>query len=113
VGRGTMPTGVEPHQPNTIMNTCADGSDGRFHVDESIDFVRVSTVDGGPFAAGKTVTVAATVWVFASNSDFLDLYFASDASNPSWTFVGTQSPPPGTTGLQTLSATYVLHCWLF
>ena len=36
----------------------------------------------------------------------LDLYYAADATAPSWTFLGTFDPPGG--GAQTLSTTYVL-----
>ena len=105
VGRGTLPGGPEPNQPNTINNSCADGGSGSFHVDESIDTLKIATLDGGLLAPGKTAKVTATVWNFGG--DFLDLYYASDATSPSWTFIATVTPSP-LFGTQTLSATYTL-----
>jgi PKD domain len=105
LGRNAL--GPEPNQPNTIADSCADGASGTFHSDESVDRLKVSTVDGTNFAAGKTVRIDATVWAFSTfTSDHLDLYFASNASNPSWTFLATLTPTGA--GVQTLSATYTL-----
>jgi hypothetical protein len=60
--------GPEPNQPNTINSSCPDGTSGVFHFDESNDRVKVSTLDGTDFAAGKTVRVEATLWVFTTAS---------------------------------------------
>ncbi|GMU65935.1 MAG: hypothetical protein AMXMBFR36_22090 [Acidobacteriota bacterium] len=99
--------GPEPNQPNTIADSCADGTSGTFHSDESNDRLKVSTVDGSTFATGKTVRVEATVWAWTTPSaDKLDLYYAPNASSPSWTLIGTLTPTAG--GAQTLSATYTL-----
>jgi hypothetical protein len=105
LGRASL--GPEPNQPNTINTTCADGTSGTFHSDESNDRVKVYTVDGTDFAAGKQVRVEATVWAWTTpSSDYLDLYYAADATNPTWTLIGTQSPTVA--GSQVLSATYTL-----
>lgn len=105
VGRATL--GPEPNQPNTINNSCPDGTSGSFHSDESNDKLRVSTTDSSLFAPGKTVTVQATVWAWSTpSSDALDLYFAADATNPAWTLIGTIVPPAA--GQQVLSANYTL-----
>ncbi len=99
--------GPEPNQPNTINSSCADGTSGTFHSDESNDRVKVSTVDGSSFAAGKSVRIDATVWAWTTPSaDHLDLYFAANAASPTWTFIGTLTPTVA--GSQTLSATYTL-----
>ena len=104
-GRNTL--GPELNKPNTINVSCADGASGTFHSDESNDRLKVSTTDGTPFAAGKTVRIDATVWAYSSfTSDKLDLYYAANASSPTWTFIGTFTPAGG--GAQTLSATYTL-----
>src|SRR5207248_4683139 len=65
-------------------------------------------VDGTPLAAGKTARIDATVWVFSTASDFLDLFFAPDASaaSPVWTPLGTLLAT--SLGLQTVSTTFVL-----
>ena len=99
--------GPEPNQPNTIGSSCADGTSGTFHSDESLDRVVVSTVDGTSFAAGKTVRIDATVWAWTTPSaDHLDLYYAANAASPTWTFISTLTPAAA--GAQTLSATYAL-----
>jgi hypothetical protein len=103
-GRANL--GPEPNRPNTINGACADGTSGSYHADESIDRIKVTAVDGTDLAAGKTVRIEATVWVWGVNQDRLDLYYTASAGTPSWTLVGTLTPTA--TGVQTLTATYVL-----
>ncbi|WP_224240253.1 M20/M25/M40 family metallo-hydrolase [Hyalangium gracile] len=104
-GRGNL--GPETTKPNTVNSSCADGSGGVYHSDESNDRLRVSSVDGTAFAAGKQVKVEATVWAYSSyTSDKLDLYYAADANNPTWVRIGTLAPTKS--GAQTLTATYTL-----
>jgi hypothetical protein len=104
--------GPEPNQPNTLFGSpCQDGRSGMYHVDESIDAIRVSAQGpiGTTLGAGVTVSVDVTVWTAASTEDFLDLYSASDATAPVWTFLGTvaasQNP---NAGAQHLLWSYVL-----
>jgi hypothetical protein len=107
LGRDSMSGGAEPHQPNTINNSCADGTSGTFHSDESNDRIVVATTDGSPLAHGKTVKITATVWAWSTgSSDALDLYYAANAASPTWVFITTIVPPAG--GVQNLSATYTL-----
>jgi leucyl aminopeptidase len=104
-GRGTR--GPEVNAPNTINSSCADGNSGTYHVDESNDRIKVLTVDGTPLAPGKTVRVEATVWAYSSyTSDKLDLYYAANANSPTWTLIGTYTPPGS--GARVMSATYTL-----
>src|SRR5712671_5905441 len=51
LGRDSLSGGAEPNQPNTINNSCADGTSGTFHSDESNDRLVVATTDGSAFAA--------------------------------------------------------------
>ena len=103
--RGTL-SPAEPNQPNTL-DTCTDGSSGTYHSDESNDRVVVSTLDGFDFTEGATVQVDVTVWGWnTGTSDSLDLYYAADATNPSWTLITTIDLTSG--GAQTLSAQYTL-----
>jgi leucyl aminopeptidase len=105
LGRGSK--GPEPNAPNTLAGSCADGNGGSFHVDESNDRVRVSTLDGSSLAAGKTVRIEATVWAYSAfASDKLDLYYAANAASPVWTYITTLTPTAA--GQAKLSATYVL-----
>jgi len=107
LGRDTLSGGSEPNQPNTINNSCADGTSGTFHSDESNDRLVVTTTDGSAFAAGKTVKVSATIWAYSGfTSDHLDLYYAANANSPSWVLIGTITPTAA--GAQTLSANYTL-----
>ncbi len=107
LGRDTLSGGAEPNQPNTINSSCADGTSGTFHSDESNDRILVATTDGSAFAAGKTVKVSATVWAYSSfTSDHLDLYYTANANSPSWVLIATITPTVA--GAQTLSANYTL-----
>jgi subtilisin family serine protease len=109
VGRASL--GPEPNAPNTLVTgtgkRCADGTAGTFHVDPSVDAIHVGTLDGAQLAAGKTVRVDAKVWASSAwKTEALDVYSASDATSPSWTYVGTLQP--SSAGAQTLSVSYAL-----
>jgi hypothetical protein len=104
-GRGSM--GPESNAPNTLGASCQDGSSGTYHSDESLDRLKVSTLDGSTLASGKTVRIDATVWAWGSgSSDALDLYYTANALSPSWTYLATLRPSAG--GQQVLSASYTL-----
>ncbi|HYO65849.1 MAG TPA: M20/M25/M40 family metallo-hydrolase [Archangium sp.] len=103
-GRGGL--GPEVNRPNTIGGTCADGTSGTYHSDESNDRLKVATVDGTNLAAGKQVTVTATVWAYSSTADTLDLYYAANASSPVWTLIGSYKPAGA--GVRTITANYTL-----
>ena len=105
-GRDSISGGQEPNQPNTIYNSCADNTAGTYHADESIDRIKVSTLDGTNLAPGKTVKIEVTVWAFSATDDFLDLFYAPDATNPNWTYITTIVP--SVSGAQVLSTTYTL-----
>ena len=87
-GRGTLSGGAERNQPNTIADSCADGNSGTYHSDESIDRMVIKTVDNGPFAAGKQVTVEVTTWCWGT-ADRFDLYYTTNAGTPAWTALTT------------------------
>ena len=105
LGRASLSGGAEPNQPNTINNSCADGTSGTFHSDESNDRLAIATTDGSPLAAGKTVKVTATVWAFGT-TDALDLYSAANANSPSWVLLSTITPAAA--GAQALSTSFTL-----
>ncbi|HEX5748959.1 MAG TPA: Ig-like domain-containing protein [Archangium sp.] len=104
--KGRANLGPEPHQPNTLGGSCADGTSGTFHASPSIDQILVSRADGTPFAPGKQVKVDVTVWVSSTANERLDLFYASDAGAPSWTYFTTLTPTG--TGARVLSTTYLL-----
>ena len=105
VGRDTMSGGgAEPHQPNTINTSCADGTSGFHNADESIEGLQLTMVgDGTVFAPGRTLKVDVTVYAFSS-SDHLDVYWSGSATSPTWAWLGTFTPARG--GLQTFSVTF-------
>jgi bacterial leucyl aminopeptidase len=104
-GRANL--GPESNAPNTLQGTCADGTSGTYHVDESADAIAVATVDGTPMAPGKQVRVEVKVWAYSGyTSDKLDIYYAANASSPVWTFIATLTPT--NSGVNTLAATYTL-----
>ena len=106
-GRDTIVDGAEPNQPNTLAGSCADGDQGRFHVRESIDRVRVQTLDGTEMAAGKTVRVDVELWAWSHGfADTLGVFFAADATQPVWTPAGSARATRA--GAQTLSLAYTL-----
>jgi nitrogen fixation protein FixH len=104
--KGRASLGPEPNMPNTIGSSCADGTSGTFHSDESLDRLRIATVDGSLLAAGKQVNVQATVWVYSA-ADYLDVFFAPDANNPVWTLQATL-PVTGAQVLKTLTTSFTL-----
>jgi hypothetical protein len=104
---GRAGLGPEPNQPNTINDSCADGTSGTFHSDESNDRIKVETTDGTDLAPGKTARITASVWAWTTPSaDRADFYYTANANSPSWTLIG--SVTPAAAGAQSLSTTYTL-----
>ena len=64
LGRDHMSGGAEPNQPNTIKSSCADGTSGAFHSDESNDRLVITSTSGGALTHGTTAKVTATVWAY-------------------------------------------------
>jgi len=84
-GRGNMSGGVETNQPNSVNDSCPDGSSGAYHFDESIDQVVLKTTDEGILAANKQIRVDVTVWCYSA-SDKLDLFYTTNPVAPvTWT----------------------------
>jgi subtilisin family serine protease len=104
--RGRANLRPELNTPNTL-DGCLDGTGGYYQQDESIERVRVIREDGTPLAAGKRVRIEADVWVYIASANILDLYYTANVNGaPVWTYLTTVKPTA--TGLQTLSAEYVL-----
>ncbi|HYV45080.1 MAG TPA: Ig-like domain-containing protein [Myxococcaceae bacterium] len=104
-GRG--PLGPEPHAPNTLSGSCADGTAGSSQTGPSLDRLKISRADGTLLAPGKTVSVEATFRGSSNAStERLDLWYAPDAANPQWTLLATFAPAVG--GAQTFIASYAL-----
>jgi hypothetical protein len=107
VGRDTILGGPEPNQPNTIADSCADGTLGRFHVRESIDRVVVRTVDATQMSPGKVVRVDVTLWGFSPGfTSTLDVYYTATAASPAWIYAG--SVQSGKVGSHVVTLNYTL-----
>jgi hypothetical protein len=111
-GRGSVESGSESNEPNTA-DGCADGSYGVYHEDESVDKIVVRAggisdpVLGIDLEAGKPATVVATVYAYNDGSeDYADFYYARDAYNLTWEYIGTVQPSQG--GIQELMVQYII-----
>ena len=105
-GRG--PLGPEPNAPNTVNAICTDGSQGTYHVDESIDAITVRS-PSGTLTAGGTAVVEVKIWATqAFVMDALDIYYTADAAaaSPVWQYHTTVAPDRA--GAQVLTASYKL-----
>ncbi len=105
-GRDTIPGGNEPNQPNTINDSCADGTSGTYHVDESVDYVRIYSTNGQIMAPGVPTKIEAKVWVTDFTQDMVDFYYAPDSSAPAWSLIASVAPTAN--GLQVVSTTHTL-----
>ncbi len=96
-----MRAASEPNQPNTINSACADGTSGTYHSDESSDRTadchdRWHQLRPGQNSHGQLDRLG----LQHVTSDALDLYYAANASSPTWAFLKTIVPTAG--GAQTL-----------
>ncbi|HYO70840.1 MAG TPA: Ig-like domain-containing protein, partial [Archangium sp.] len=100
--------GREFNPPNTLRRSCADGTTDQYYDSSSmLDRIRVFTRDGGPFIAGKLVDVEVTGQASLSYSaERLELYSASDATQPVWTSFAQLAP--SWSGPWTMRASFVL-----
>ncbi len=103
-GRGAL--GPEPHAPNTLGGTCADGTASTKFFTPALDRLVVFRSDGSAFAPGKEVTIEATVRSSSTRVHYLEFYSAPDASNPTWTLL--KSLYVYGTRHQVLSTTFLL-----
>jgi hypothetical protein len=88
------------------LDSCNDGTTGSYHVDESVDNINVSVIGGGNFQPGASVKVTAKVWAYSPTADFIDFYYANDATNPQWQFIETVHP--SSSGENDVSTQYTL-----
>jgi hypothetical protein len=100
-GRGLV--GPETNAPNTLGGSCADGQEGTFHSDASVDAIRVLDRDGIALTEGRWTKVEVDVWGAPSGGSSLMLFRAANAQAPNWVHVTTM---PTTGGAQTLSTEF-------
>lgn len=107
VSRDSIATQQEPHQPNTLGGSCADGTVGTYHADESVDRVSVRTADGTAFQPGQAVEVEVSGWCWGTG-DAVDVYYASNAASPSWSAVATGLVCGGSQRTETFQVAFTL-----
>ncbi len=97
----------ESNSPNTLFDSCPDGTLGTYHSDESVDMITVST-SAPQLQGGVTATIEATVWAWLNGSyDTADFYYSDTVgSDTTWTHIA--SIRPGSGGLITLAANYTV-----
>lgn len=106
---------TEMNQPNTIFNSCPDGS-GVGHM-AIVASIKVSTLDGTPLAAGKLAKIDIVAGPGGSTANNIRVYVAGNAQSPSWTQIAsqnnfatgpfaTQTTLPAGSGLQAIRVTY-------
>ncbi len=96
----------EANSPNTI-DGCADGTSGTCHSDESIEAITIATTDGTScLAPGRQVTVTVDTYCWGT-ADYVTFFYATDASNPTWTKVGSTQQAPGS-GSHSFTWTFTL-----
>ncbi|ATB39243.1 hypothetical protein CYFUS_004687 [Cystobacter fuscus] len=95
--------GAEPHSPNTLYSACSEApwTGGRV-----IKRIRLSSLEGTPFASGQRVRAEVHVGSVSPGTDALDLFITSNTSTPVWTLLTTIVP--ATSGAQVLSAEFDL-----
>ena len=51
-----------------------------------------SSESGVPLKAGELATIVATVYSFSSESNTANFFYAANASNPTWVYIGSAKP---------------------
>ena len=72
------------------LDGCADGNYGDYYDDESLESIKVISARCEELRAGELATIVATVYVFGNNT--ADFFYAADASNPIWVYIGSANP---------------------
>jgi hypothetical protein len=105
-GRGTVSGAFEVNNPNTLNRSCADGNSGSSR-DERIDKLLLATPDKSLIVPGKSVKLDVTVNC-VNTTDKVDLYYTTNASNPSWTPLATGLVCSATGGIKVFSHTFTV-----
>jgi len=79
---------TELNYPNTIFNSCIDGTSGSYHVNESIDSILIRTTDDTNIEPNKQVNLYIYAWCSNTN-DYLDIYYSDTINSPIWTLLST------------------------
>jgi aqualysin 1 len=93
-GRGA----TEASGPSNLSSACQDSA-GSYHEDESVDRIRVVSVDGTPLASGKLAEIQMHIWAAPLLEGWYQSYFrvyhAPDALAPQWTEITNAWPSYG------------------
>jgi hypothetical protein len=86
----------EKNRPNTL-DGCKDGDKGDYLDEESIEAIKISAIGGSSrLEKGGEVKIKATVWAWDDGqSNEADFYWADDANDPTWKYIGSKVPDAG------------------
>jgi hypothetical protein len=104
-GRGVY----EANQPNTL-DDCPDGEEGDYRSGAQLDSLHIFTSNGLPMVTGGEVTLEATVWAGDTGTEALDLFYATNAKYPDWSYLTTLYPEGGMS--QVLTTSFTLPMWV-
>ncbi|KAL7461784.1 hypothetical protein ACHAXS_002188 [Conticribra weissflogii] len=96
----------EPNQPNTL-DGCPDGESGVYLTDETVESIKVKSLDGGAIGPGREIVIEAKVFTWSSTSDTVDFWYTSDATNPDWKLVNSIKPTKDDS-FNTISSNFIL-----
>ena len=105
-GRSSLGPKEQGHSPSTLQNSCSDGANGSYLVDESLEAIKVSSTNGGLLRSGDIAEIEAEVFSYDRNADSADFYYATNPLNPIWTLIGTAKPSQK--GAQSIKVQYTL-----
>ena len=74
------------------LDSCVDGDRGVYYEEESIERIVVKSDGCQELRAGELATIVATVYVYLMDDDTADFFYAVNASNPVWVYIGSANP---------------------
>ena len=89
------------------LDGCLDGDDGFYYTDESIEQIVVKSNGCQKLRAGELATIVATVYAYEPDTDTADFFYATNASNPVWVYIGSAKPTVSD-GLTDIEMTYTI-----
>lgn len=81
----------EANGPNTL-DSCKDNNLGNHLEDESVERIKVVSLNGGALVPGTEVEIEATVFAWDYHQDTIDFWYTADAMNPKWILIQSVRP---------------------
>eukprot|EP00804_Cyclotella_cryptica_P003615 CCRYP_002210-RA/>CCRYP_002210-RA protein AED:0.19 eAED:0.19 QI:275/1/1/1/1/1/5/100/704 len=91
LGRGNIGPSEGGTSPNSL-DSCTDGTNGSYLSDESLERIKISSIDSDLLTVGSPAEIVAVAYVWSSIQNFVDFYYATDPFSPSWHLIASVSP---------------------